>query len=116
MEPTTQAESSSLVVDQRDPSENELALLGFPRQKLLLLAGDLGSILAAGLVMSPAATGSVAAISSLLTILVQSRSLLIRPPSMSLTCTTRGTFFPPRRHGKAMPLRDTPRRRRFSPL
>ncbi len=72
MEPTTQAESSSLVVDQRDPSENELALLGFPRQKLLLLAGDLGSILAAGLVMSPAATGSVAAISSLLTILVVS--------------------------------------------
>lgn len=41
-----QAESSSLAAVQRNGSENELALQGFARQKSLLLAGDLGSILA----------------------------------------------------------------------
>jgi sugar transferase (PEP-CTERM system associated) len=72
MEPTMQAESSSLAVDQGDHGENKLTLQGFPRQKLFLLTGDLGSILAAGIVISLSATGSVAAISSLLTILVVS--------------------------------------------
>jgi sugar transferase (PEP-CTERM system associated) len=72
MEPTMQAESSSLAVNQGNRSENELALQGFPRQKLFLLAGDMGSILAAGLVTSLSAAGSVPAISSLLTILVVS--------------------------------------------
>jgi hypothetical protein len=49
MEPIMQAESSSLAVHQANRTENELALHGFPRQKLFLLAGDMGSILAAGL-------------------------------------------------------------------
>ena len=64
------AESPSLAVEQENHSENELALQGFPRQKLFLLSGDLGSILAAGLVMSLSAASPAAAVSSLLTVLV----------------------------------------------
>ena len=67
-----QAESQSLVVDQGNHSENELALQGFPRQKLFLLAGDIGSILAAGLVTSLGASVLMPTVSSLLTILVVS--------------------------------------------
>ncbi len=67
-----QAESSSVAVDKRNHRGKELELQGFPRQKLFLVAGDLGSILAAGLVVSMNVTGAVAAVSSLLTILAVS--------------------------------------------
>ena len=65
-----QAESSSLADVQRNGGENELTLQGFARQKSLLLAGDLGSILATGLVMFLIGAGTVAAGPSRLMMLV----------------------------------------------